>query len=498
MEEGKKRYTPKSKANSTVKEATIPPQALDCEEAVIGGLLIEPSAFFDVASILKREYFYNDKNKAIYDAMFALSSSNQPIDYLTVGEQLQKDGTLKMVGGKAYLAELSEKVSSAVNISSYAEIIAQKYLARELIRVSTKIQTQAYDPQVDVNELIKTTEEEIFAVTQTNVRQEAIQVNNVIKEVINKIQDAGNNKGNYTGVPSGFTALDDIIYGWQPGTLNVIAARPAMGKTAFALSMAKSMTVDYDKKICLFSLEMSTIELTTRLLVNVSEIGGEKIKKGKLMPFEWEVLTKKAQLLSNAKLFIDDTPGLTIFELCSKARKLKKTEDIDCIIIDYLQLINATIKGGSREQEVSYVSRSLKALAKELKIPVIALAQLNRGVETRSNDEKRPQLSDLRESGAIEQDADTVIMLHRPEYYGLTQDSKGNDLRGMAQIIIAKHRSGSIGDFWLRFQKNFIKFTNLKNGDMSSDNNSMLSTENQENRDEFQNEIKPDDIDPLE
>ncbi|MCQ2351117.1 MAG: replicative DNA helicase [Paludibacteraceae bacterium] len=478
-EQEKKAPQRKKKPVSAVDAAKVPPQALDCEEAVIGGLLIEPSAFYEVAAILKKEYFYDERNQAIFQAMFELSNEHQPIDYFTVGDQLQKDGNLEKIGGKLALADLSDKVSSAVNIISYSEIVAQKYLARELIRVSTGIQNMAYDPQTDVKELISETEQEVFAVTQTNVRQEAKQVSEVIKEVFDKIQDAGNNKGNYTGVPSGFTALDDVIYGWQPGTLNVIAARPAMGKTAFALSMARNMAVDYGKRVCVFSLEMSTIELTTRLLVNVSDIEGEKIKKGQLMPYEWEILSKKSQLLSNAKLFIDDTPGLTIFELCSKARKLKRTENIDCIIIDYLQLVNATIKNGTREQEVSYVSRSLKALAKELKIPVIALAQLNRGVEARANEDKRPQLSDLRESGAIEQDADTVIMLHRPEYYHLTQDSKGNDLRGLALIIIAKHRSGSIGEFWLRFQKNFIKFTNLKDGEMSEDHHSMLSSENQ-------------------
>ncbi len=496
-EQEKKAPQKRKKPASSADVTKLPPQALDCEEAVIGGLLIEPSAFYEVAAILKKEYFYDERNQHIFEAMFELANDHKPIDYLTVGDQLQKDGNLEKIGGKLALAELSDKISSAVNIESYAEIVAQKYLARELIRVSTEIQTQAYDTQTDVKDLISDTERKVFEVTQTNVRQDAVQVNEVIKDVIDKIQLAGVNKGNYTGVPSGFHALDDIIYGWQPGTLNVIAARPAMGKTAFALSMARNMAVDYGKRVCVFSLEMSTTELTTRLLVNVSEIEGEKIKKGNLAPYEWEILSKKAELLSNAKLFIDDTPGLSIFELCSKARKLKRTENLDCIIIDYLQLVNATIKNGTREQEVSFVSRSLKALAKELNIPVIALAQLNRGVESRNSDDKRPQLADLRESGAIEQDADVVIMLHRPEYYHLTQDKQGNDLRGLAMVIIAKHRSGSIDDIWLRFTKKLIKFDNLKKGEMSSEYRGLLDSDNQSDNANYDREITPDDSDPL-
>lgn len=500
QERNNNRQRSRKSETTNIDTVKIPPQALDCEEAVIGGLLLEPSAFYEVAAILKKEYFYDERYQDIFNAMFTLSNNHQPIDYITVGDQLKKDGNFDKIGGMVMLAELSSKISSAVNIESYAEIVAQKYLARELIRVSTNIQNMAYNPQTDVKDLISETEQEVFAVTQTNVRQEAVQVNNVIQEVIDKIQEAGNNNGRYTGVPSGFTKLDDLIYGWQPGTLNVIAARPAMGKTAFALSMAKHMTVDYGKTVCVFSLEMSTVELTTRLLVNVSEIEGEKIKKGNLMPYEWEILSKKAQVLSNARLFIDDTPGLTIFELCSKARKLKRTENLDCIIIDYLQLVNATIKNGSREQEVSYVSRSLKALAKELKIPVIALAQLNRGVETRQTDDKRPHLSDLRESGAIEQDADTVTLLHRPSYYGINQDSKGRDISGLALVILAKHRSGSIDDIWLAFKKNFIKFENFKNGDLESDkdniNNSFL-TENQQYTSTDNNMPMPDSTDPF-
>ncbi len=499
MEAEQEKKTPqkRKKQVSAVDMAKVPPQALDCEEAVIGGLLIEPSAFYEVASILKKEHFYDERNQAIFEAMFALANEHKPIDYLTVSDQLQKDGNLEKIGGKVALTELSDKISSAVNIESYAEIVAQKYLARELIRVSTEIQTEAYDTQTDVVDLIADTERKIFEVTQTNVRQDAVQVNEVIKDVIDKIQLASVNKGNYTGVPSGFHKLDDIIYGWQPGTLNVIAARPAMGKTAFALSMAKNMAVDYGKRVCVFSLEMSTTELTTRLLVNVSAIEGEKIKKGNLAAYEWEILSKKAELLSNAKLFIDDTPGLSIFELCSKARKLKRTENLDCIIIDYLQLVNATIKNGTREQEVSFVSRNLKALAKELQIPVIALAQLNRGVEARSNDDKRPQLADLRESGAIEQDADVVVMLHRPEYYGLTQDKQGNDLRGRAMAIIAKHRSGSIDDIWLRFTKNLIKFDNLNNEDKPSEYHGVLSPDNQNYNMDYRQELQPDDNAPF-
>jgi len=457
--QSKEAYQRKQKDQNAPK---VPPQALDCEEAVLGGLLIEPSAFFEVASILKKECFYDEKNKLVFEAMAELSNNNSPIDYYTVSEQMKRDGTLEKVGGIGFLLDLSGKTSTAVNIESHAAIVAQKYLAREMIRVTSDIQENAFNPQTDVKDLIADAERELFQVTQANVRQEATHINEVLSDVIEKIEKAHNSGGKCTGIPSGFGDLDRIVYGWQPGTLNVVAARPAMGKTAFALSMARNMAVDNNYNVCIFSLEMSTQEISSRLLCNVSEINGESIKRGDLAPHEWESLQKNASKLSKANIYIDDTPGLSIFELCSKARKMKRTENIDCIIIDYLQMLSAPVKSSAtREQEVSFVSRTLKALAKELNIPIIALAQLNRGVEARSSEEKRPQLADLRESGAIEQDADVVLMLHRPEYYHITQDSNGNDLRGLAMLIIAKHRSGVVGDIWLRFESRFIRFTNL-------------------------------------
>lgn len=462
------------KAEASNERGRMQPNAPDCEEAVIGGLLTDPQAFYEVASLVSKDSFYDKRYGLIFEAMLVLSCNHKAIDIITVANQLQTAGTLKEAGDRLFLEQLTERITSAVNIEEAAEIVAQKHVARQLIRMYATLEEMAYDPQTDIKELIAAAERNVMTLKQIKAGDGTVQVNETIDDVMSKIKEARNNIGKYTGVPSGFTELDNIIYGWQPDTLNVIAARPAMGKTAFALSMAKNMVVDYGKSVCVFSLEMTALELTTRLLVNVSEIKGDTIKKGDLRPFEWEVLQRKSQLLSDSKLYIDDTPGLSIFELCSKARRLKSTAHLDCIIIDYLQLVNANLKNGTREQEVSYVSRSLKALAKELHIPVIALAQLNRGVESRSSEDKRPMLSDLRESGAIEQDADVVVMLHRPEYYHQMKDTDGNSTEGKALVIVAKHRSGSIDDVELDFQRDFVRFSNPSNTSFQSSNNSIL------------------------
>ncbi|NCC98600.1 MAG: replicative DNA helicase [Bacteroidia bacterium] len=447
----------------------LPPQAPELEEAVIGALMLEKDAYFDISEILRPESFYNDHHRYIFEAITQLALQRKPIDMLTVGEQLKSMGKLEDAGGQIYLAELTSKVASATNVVYHSQIIAQKYLARELIRVATDIQTKAFDEKTDVDELMQNAEGQLFEVTQRNIKKDVTPIGEILSEAINRIQLAGQQENGYTGIPSGFKGLDAITNGWQQSTLNIIAARPAMGKTAFVLSMAKNMAVDYQKSVAIFSLEMSNLELVNRLVVNVSEIEGEKIKRGKLAEYEWMQLQSRTTYLVNAPIYIDDTPSLSVFELCSKSRRLKNEHHIDCIIIDYLQLMNASgMSYGSREQEVSIISRSLKALAKELNIPIIALSQLNRGVEGRTGDEKRPQLSDLRESGAIEQDADMVLMIHRPEYYKIMEDKDHNSTEGIAEIIIAKHRSGSVGDVRLRFKKEFIKFTNL---DENNDNN---------------------------
>ena len=440
----------------------MPPQDLDAEAAVLGALMIEKEAHFMVGDILRPEHFYSEKNGHIYEAIMALIAANEPTDSIAVANQLKLSGHLQDIGGKKYLSQLTDNIASTVGLEKHANIVKDKFLARELIRICAEVQTKAYSEEVNVSDLLQEAEMRTFEVSQNNIRQNTVAIGDVVRYAIERIEEAGGK--DLTGIPSGFTKLDNITNGWQPGTLNIIAARPAMGKTAFALSMAKNMAVDHQKRIAFFSLEMSTLELVNRLLSNVCEIAGENIKKGNLEPWQWEQMGSRSVELCRAQLYIDDTPNISISELSTKARRLKAERDIDCIMIDYLQMLNAAgMQYGSREQEVGLISRHLKGLAKELQIPVIALAQLNRGVEGRTGDDKRPQLSDLRESDSIEQDADIVLMIHRPEYYHITQDAAGNDLRGVAQIIIAKNRSGAVDDVNLIFKKEYVKFVNPSN-----------------------------------
>jgi replicative DNA helicase len=357
---------------------------------------------------------------------------------------------------------LTAKVASAAHIEFHARIIAQKFLARELIRVSSEIQSKAFDERTDVDDLMQEAEGMLFKVSQQNVKKDVVQINPIIDEAIKRIQAAANRPEGLSGVQTGFHALDKVTSGWQRSDLIIIAARPAMGKTAFVLSMTKNIAVDYNTPVAMFSLEMSNVQLVNRLLMNVCEIEGEKIKNGQLAPYEWEQLDYRLKKLIDAPIYLDDTPSLSVFELRTKARRLVKEHHVKILLIDYLQLMNASgMNFGSREQEVSMISRSLKGLAKELDIPIIALSQLNRSVEGRAGNEgKRPQLSDLRESGAIEQDADMVCFIHRPEYYKITEDAQGNSLLGIAEIIIAKHRNGATDDVQLRFKGQYAKFTN--------------------------------------
>ena len=440
----------------------LPPQAPELEEAVLGALMLEKDAYSIVCDYLKPESFYKDAHQIIYTAIINLSAKQDPVDMITVTEQLRKEGQLEEAGGAYYIAQLTSKVTSSVHIDYHARILAQKSLARELIRFSTEIQNKAFDEKTDVDDLMQEAEGSLFEISQRNVKKDYTQINPVIEEALQLIQVAANRPDGLSGVTSGFRDLDKITSGWQRSDLVIIAARPAMGKTAFVLSMAKNMA-DNESPIALFSLEMSNVQLVNRLLINACEISGEKIKNGNLAPYEWEQLHHKVRNLFDLPIFVDDTPSLSVFELNTKARRLVKEHGVRCIIIDYLQLMNASgMHFGSREQEVSMISRSLKQLAKELNIPIIALSQLNRGVEGRTGAEgKRPQLSDLRESGAIEQDADMVLFIHRPEYYKITEDSQGNSLLGIAEIIIAKHRNGATGDVRLRFKSELAKFLNL-------------------------------------
>ncbi len=439
----------------------LPPQALELEESVLGALMIEKDAYSLVSEILKPDCFYKVANQKIYEAIMTLALHQEPIDMHTVTEQLRRSGSIDEAGGPYYITLLTAKVSSAAHLEYHSRIILQKHMARELIRISSEIQTKAFDDKTDVDDLMQEAEGKLFEISQQNLKKDAIQINPVIEEAIKRMQLAATQQG-ASGVQSGFHSLDKITSGWQRSDLVIIAARPAMGKTAFVLSMAKNMAVDYNTPIAVFSLEMSNVQLVNRLIMNVCQLEGEKIKNGQLDKYEWEKLDKDLTALINAPIYIDDTPSLSVFELRSKARRLVKEHKVECIVIDYLQLMNASgMNFGSREQEVSMISRSLKGLAKELDIPIIALSQLNRGVEGRTGIEgKRPQLSDLRESGAIEQDADMVCFIHRPEYYKITEDAAGNSLIGIAEIIIAKHRNGAVGDVQLRFKGQFAKFTN--------------------------------------
>jgi replicative DNA helicase len=439
----------------------LPPQAPELEEAVLGAIMLEKDAYSIVSEILKPDCFYKMAHQKIFEAIMTLALHQEPIDMHTVTEQLRKNGNIDEVGGAYYITLLTAKVSSAAHLEYHARIIVQKYLARELIRVSSEIQTKAFDDKTDVDDLMQEAEGMLFELSQNSQKKDVTQINPVIEEARKRMQIASTKQG-ASGVASGFHALDKITSGWQRSDLIIIAARPAMGKTAFILSMAKNMAVDYRSPVAVFSLEMSNVQLVNRLIMNVCQLEGEKIKNGQLEKYEWEKFDRDINMLLDAPVFVDDTPSLSVFELRSKARRLVKEHKVQCLIIDYLQLMNASgMSFGSREQEVSIISRSLKGLAKELDIPIIALSQLNRGVEGRTGHEgKRPQLSDLRESGAIEQDADMVCFIHRPEYYKITEDTQGNSLIGLAEIIVAKHRNGATGDVLLKFKNTYAKFMN--------------------------------------
>ncbi|MDQ3047530.1 MAG: replicative DNA helicase, partial [Bacteroidota bacterium] len=384
----------------------IQPQAVELEEAVLGALMLEKDALTNVIDILKSDSFYKDSHARIFGAIERLFTRSEPVDILTVTQELKKTGELDIVGGAYYITQLTNRVASAANAEFHARIVAQKYIQRELIRISTKTINDAYEEGSDVFDLLDNAEKNLFSIVEGNIKKNYDKMSTLIRKAIDQIETTRNNKGNFSGVPSGLTALDRLTSGWQKSDLVIIAARPAMGKTALVLSVARNAAVDFNKPVAVFSLEMSSLQLVTRLIASESELPGEKLKKGTLEDYEFQQLNDKIKKLAEAPLFIDDTPGLSVFELRAKARRLKEQHNIELLIVDYLQLMTAGGEGkGNREQEIATISRSLKGLAKELEIPVIALSQLSRAVETRGGD-KRPQLSDLRESGAIEQDAD--------------------------------------------------------------------------------------------
>ncbi len=443
----------------------VPPQALDMEEAVLGAIMLEKEAVITIMDILKPASFYKEAHQKIFKAVLDLNTKEYPVDLYTVTEELRAHNELDSVGGPVYLTQLTSKVVSAANVDYHARIVAQKYIQRELIRVSTEIQNRSFDDSIDVTELLDFSENELFQIAEGNIKREVAPINMVIKEAIREIEEAGKREDALVGIPSGFTKLDRLTSGWQKADLVIIAARPSMGKTAFALSMARNIAVEHNKGVAVFSCEMSSIQLVNRLIIAETDIPGDKIKNGRLNEDEWKQLDTRIKKLVQAPIYIDDTPAISIFELRAKCRRLMAQRKLDIVIVDYLQLMSGPENAGSREQEVSTISRSLKSIAKELNVPILALSQLNRSVEMRGGT-KRPLLSDLRESGAIEQDADMVVFIHRQEKFGIPTFEDGTSTRGIAEIILAKNRNGPVDDVRLRFREERAQFVDIDDFDV--------------------------------
>lgn len=454
-------------------QGKLPPQALDLEEVVLGALMLEKDALTAVIDILHKECFYADAHGKIYEAIVSLFQQSKPVDILTVTSELKRLGTLEIAGGPYYITQLTSKVASSANVEYHARIIIQKYIQRELIRISSETVREAYEETSDVFTLLDNVEKNLFQITQGNIRKSFTPMVDLVRIAIENMEKAKNQEGQehgITGVPSGFSELDRITAGWQATDLVIIGARPGMGKTSFCLSMARNIAIRFARPVAFFSLEMSAVQIVNRLISSETGLAAEKLKRGDLAPHEWQQLNTKIGKLEDAPLYIDDTPALSIFEFRAKCRRLKAQKKIEIVIIDYLQLMVAASdnKNSNREQEISYISRSLKSIAKELDVPILVLSQLSRKAESRGGNQ-RPMLSDLRESGAIEQDADMVIFLYRPEYYKIDQDEEGQSTKGIAEVQIAKHRNGALKDIKLRFVETQAKFEDLNHHDQFDD-----------------------------
>ncbi|REJ82399.1 MAG: replicative DNA helicase [Bacteroidetes bacterium] len=449
-------------ADSSLQYGKLPPQAIDLEEAVLGALMLEKDALTSVIDILHPESFYKDSHKMIFQSIRDLFERSEPIDILTVTNELKRKGQLDVVGGPFFITQLTSRVASAANIEYHSRIILQKHIQRELIRISSETIRDAFEDTSDVFHLLDRAEKNLFDIAQGNIRRNFQEMKTMVSEAFKQIEVARQHETGISGVQSGFTDLDRITSGWQKSDLIIIAARPGMGKTAFVLSLTRNAAIKFKRPVAVFSLEMSSVQLVQRMISSETGIASDKLRKGNLSNHEWQTLVSMTGQLSEAPIYIDDTPALSIFDLRSKCRRLKQMHNVELIIIDYLQLMRADVdnKGGNREQEISAISRSLKAIAKELNVPIIALSQLSRAVETRGSS-KRPQLSDLRESGAIEQDADMVLFIYRPEYYNLEFDEENNSTKGMAEIIISKHRNGALDTVKLKFIDTLAKFADL-------------------------------------
>jgi replicative DNA helicase len=454
---------------SSLMYGKVQPQATELEEAVLGALMLDKDALAVVLDILSAESFYKESHQRIYEAMLRLFQKSHPIDLLTVTEELRSAGDLEGIGGPYYLVDLTNKVASAANIEFHARIILQKHIQRELIRVSTGIIHDSYDETTDVFTLLDEAEKGLFAITQQNLSRGVESMGSLTTKALRQLEELKDKEDGLTGIPTGFTNLDRLTSGWQKSDLVILAARPGMGKTSFVLALARNAAMDFRKGVAIFSLEMSNVQLVQRLLSLEAEVSGHKLRNGQLEEYEWQMLHTAIERMSEVPIFIDDTPGINIFELRAKCRRLKMQHDIQMVIIDYLQLMSggSDNQRGNREQEVSAISRSLKGMAKELNVPVIALSQLSRAVEVRGGT-KRPQLSDLRESGSIEQDADIVAFIYRPEYYQILEDEEGQSLKGIGEIIVAKHRHGALDTIKLRFIDQYAKFVDLEDPDFNA------------------------------
>jgi replicative DNA helicase len=456
---------------ATLVYGKVPPQAPELEEAVLGASMLEKDTFAQVLEIIQsEECFYMDAHQKIYAAMRRLFDKGTPVDLLTITEELRKSNELELIGGAYYLTRLTMSVLSSAHVEAHARIVMEKFIQRELIRISGSVISDAYEDSTDVFDLLDKAESGLYEITDKHLRKNFRSLQDVLVKTMNEIDDNRKKTDDITGVPSGFKSLDTLTAGWQKTDLIILAARPSVGKTAFALNLAMNAAMNAGKQfpVAVFSLEMGAGQIVKRMLSAVSEVSMESITRGKMAEHEFIQMTQRMGKLSQAKIFLDDQAALNIFELRAKARRLKQKHDIQLIIIDYLQLMQANVdKSGNREQEISKISRDLKALAKELEVPIIALSQLNRSVETRK-ESKVPQLSDLRESGAIEQDADLVMFLYRPEYHGINNDAMGETIEGETHIYIAKHRNGSTGMEKVRFIKEYQKFVDLEDNRFNS------------------------------
>ena len=443
--------------------AHVMPQAPDMEKAVLGALMIDKDAYLEVCDLLRPESFYEPRNQMVYEAIQQLSMEESPVDVLTVVDKLEKTGNLNEVGGPGYIAELSSMVVTSANIEYHANVVAEKYLSRQMAHYVSIIGKKTFDETYDIKDVIQEADSLLLEISQKSVKKDYSVLAPIVNQAVKIVEAAYANKGGLTGISTGFYKLDDMTCGWQKSDLVIIAGRPAMGKTAFALSLAKNIAVDQKIPMAFFSLEMTSVQLANRLMANNCQIEGHKLMSGQLKRDDWDRLDKHLNSLLEAPLYIDDTEGIPVMELRTKIRRLVKEHHIELVMVDYLQLMTASgMRYNNRQEEISLISRALKGMAKEFNIPIIALSQLNRGVDTREGAEgKRPRLSDLRESGAIEQDADMVIFLHRPEYYGLPQSEDGSiDYRGKAEVIISKHRKGSVGIIMMDFKGEYTRFEN--------------------------------------